>query len=65
MKGSLSMRSSGNPIIIQNRESCVVFGMPGAIFEAAAYDSIQNLEEISATIGALVQFHPHNKMRAG
>lgn len=45
--GSQALRQAKNPIIIQNRESCIVFGMPGSLFEVGAYDSIQSLEEIA------------------
>jgi two-component system, chemotaxis family, protein-glutamate methylesterase/glutaminase len=54
-EGALKLRESGNPIIIQNKESCVVFGMPGALFEASAYDDIQDLEEITATLKGFLQ----------
>lgn len=50
LTGAEALRASGNPIVIQNKESCVVFGMPGAVFQAAAYDDIQTLEAITETI---------------
>lgn len=55
LKGCLRLRESNSPVVIQNKESCVVFGMPGAVFQAAAYDSIQNLEQISETLRSCVQ----------
>lgn len=58
LKGCQRLRDQGNPVIIQNRESCVVFGMPGAVFQAAAYDGIQNLEQITETLRSYVQVDP-------
>lgn len=50
LAGSHELKKYGSPILIQNRESCVVFGMPGAIHEAGIYDSMQNLEQITHTL---------------
>jgi two-component system chemotaxis response regulator CheB len=50
LDGARSLRSARNPVIIQSRESCVVFGMPGALFEHNEFDDIQDLEQIQSTI---------------
>lgn len=50
--GCEQLRAAQNRVVIQSRESCVVFGMPGAVFEAQAYDEIQDLEQIAATLRA-------------
>ncbi len=36
--GSLSIKRAAGGVFIQNRESCVVFGMPGAVHELGEYD---------------------------
>lgn len=58
LKGAQALRERGNPVVIQNRESCVVFGMPGALFQASAYDSIQNLEQITESFRGYAQLDP-------
>lgn len=45
--GSKRIHDSGGGIIIQDKESCVVFGMPGAVFVNDDYDDIMNLTEIT------------------
>ena len=45
--GAGNIHNSGGGIIIQDKESCVVFGMPGAVFVNDDYDDIMNLEEIT------------------
>ena len=46
-EGAKKIKDQSGGIIIQNKESCVVFGMPGAVFENGDYDEIRNLEEIN------------------
>lgn len=48
--GVKALRKAGNPVLIQNKESCVVFGMPGALFDDGEYDDIDNLEGIRQKI---------------
>ncbi len=55
LQGCQHLRQSANPVIIQNRNSCVVFGMPGAVYEAAAFDSIQDLDQITETLRSYLQ----------
>ena len=45
--GAKVIRDQGGSIVIQNRESCVVFGMPGAVFQSKQYDEILDLESIA------------------
>lgn len=45
--GSKAIRSQDGGIMIQDKESCVVFGMPGAVFDLNEYDVIGNIEAIS------------------
>ena len=44
--GAKAIRSQGGPIVIQDKESSVVFGMPGAIFSAEEYDQMGDLDFI-------------------
>ncbi len=44
--GAKILRKLGNPILIQDKESSVVFGMPGALFIDSEFDEMQNLEGI-------------------
>ena len=45
--GAKRIHESGGGVIIQDKESCVVFGMPGAVFVNDDYDDIMNLSEIT------------------
>jgi two-component system chemotaxis response regulator CheB len=44
--GSRAIRTLGGRILLQNKDSCVVFGMPGAVFNNGDYDEIGDLEFI-------------------
>lgn len=46
LAGAKAVKSAGGGIMIQDEKSCVVFGMPGAVFAAKSHDGIGNLEEI-------------------
>ena len=48
--GAVSIKQQGGAIVIQSKESCVVFGMPGAVFGVGAYDRIAAPDEIIAFI---------------
>lgn len=45
--GAREIRTHGGAMVIQDQASCVVFGMPGAIFDAGEYDQIGDLDFIS------------------
>lgn len=49
-KGLLAMRSKGSLTIGQNKESCVVYGMPKAAFESGAVDKQLHLNDIASAI---------------
>ncbi len=51
--GSIAIKEKGGGVMIQDQASCVVFGMPGAVFASGAYDEIKNLSEINALIRKL------------
>jgi two-component system chemotaxis response regulator CheB len=48
--GSKAIKEREGGIMIQSQKSCVVFGMPGAVYSAGLYDGIGDLTEISKTI---------------
>jgi two-component system chemotaxis response regulator CheB len=48
--GAIHVKKNGGAIIIQEEKSCVVFGMPGAVFNAKAYDKIFTPSEIIKTL---------------
>lgn len=48
--GAKDIKKSGGAIMIQNKESCVVWGMPAAVYESRAYDKIGDLKEIGNLI---------------
>lgn len=45
--GAIAIKEAGGGVIIQTKESCTVFGMPGAVFEAKAYDEMMDPEQIN------------------
>jgi len=51
--GSVAIKEKGGGVLIQDQASCVVFGMPGAVFNAGAYDYIGNLNDINALVKRL------------
>lgn len=48
--GSIAIKSQGGAVLIQDKESCVVFGMPGSVHEKKAFDLMANTEEIAMQI---------------
>lgn len=48
--GSRAIKESGGGILIQDKQSCVVFGMPGAIYNAGIHDDIGDLSYINAIL---------------
>ncbi len=55
LEGVRYMKENHNiPVVIQNKESCVVFGMPGAIYEHDLYDQILPLSEIAGFINKFI-----------
>ncbi|MEO5969871.1 MAG: chemotaxis-specific protein-glutamate methyltransferase CheB [Bdellovibrionia bacterium] len=52
--GAQEIKKMGGKVMIQNKESCVVFGMPGAVFLAGAYDKVGDPQTISETLINLV-----------
>lgn len=52
--GAVAIKEGGGGVMIQNRASSVVFGMPGAVFNAGAYDFIGDVTAINEQIKRLV-----------
>ncbi|HMN68512.1 MAG TPA: chemotaxis-specific protein-glutamate methyltransferase CheB [Bdellovibrionales bacterium] len=52
--GAAEVKRRGGAIAIQNKESCVVFGMPGAVFQAGAFDRMADPEGIAEIINEKV-----------
>lgn len=48
--GAIEIKKHGGSVIIQEQKSCVVFGMPGAVYQANAYDKILTPLEIQSFI---------------
>ena len=46
MRSCKKLKAAGNPILIQDEESCVVFGMPGAIARERLEDYVGNLDQL-------------------
>lgn len=45
-EGAIDVKTAGGAMVIQDENSCVVFGMPGAVYAAGAYDVIASPKEI-------------------
>ncbi|MFK8138206.1 MAG: chemotaxis-specific protein-glutamate methyltransferase CheB [Bdellovibrionales bacterium] len=54
LDGARKFNESSNPIIIQNEESCIVFGMPGAIFRESLFDFSGDVPEIANYLNKIV-----------
>lgn len=54
MVGAQAIKAAGGAVLIQDGESCVVNGMPGAVHRAGAYDKAANPLEIAALIRAKI-----------
>lgn len=52
--GAKAIKSSFGKVVIQDQASSVVWGMPGAVHDAGAFDSMGNLESCSETLLKLV-----------
>lgn len=51
--GLLAMRQAGARTLAQDRESCIVYGMPGAAVERGAVEQVVPLSRIAAILGNL------------
>ncbi len=53
--GARAIKTVNGAVLIQNEQSCVVFGMPGAVFEAGDYDFQGTPQEIAVKAKSLVR----------
>lgn len=49
-QGATEIKNAGGYVLIQNPESCVVFGMPGAVAEEGAFDRMGTPSEIAEAL---------------
>lgn len=49
-RGARELRQRGNPVLVQDEFSSVVFGMPNAVMQAGAADAVVSLEAMGASI---------------
>ncbi|MEH3104818.1 MAG: response regulator [Sphingomonas phyllosphaerae] len=52
LEGARAVRAAGGTIVVQDRDSSVVWGMPGAVAEAGLADAVLAPQEIGAMIAA-------------
>jgi len=57
--GASAIKKSHGAMLIQSEESCVVFGMPGAVYEAGHYDFVGSPQELAQKIKSV------SKLRKG
>ncbi|MGN9164778.1 protein-glutamate methylesterase/protein-glutamine glutaminase [Tissierellaceae bacterium HCP3S3_D8] len=53
--GMASIKESGGYNIVQNEETCVVYGMPGNAVAKGVVDEIMSLEDISSTLNEIIR----------
>jgi two-component system chemotaxis response regulator CheB len=58
LRGCTALKQVGAGIVVQSAESCVVFGMPGAVYRAGLPDRVGNLEQIRALLQRMVAAMP-------
>ena len=54
--GCHQIKEKRGVVLIQSKETCVVFGMPGAVFDSGDYDFMGSLEELRSKIKVLSGF---------
>jgi two-component system, chemotaxis family, protein-glutamate methylesterase/glutaminase len=53
--GARAIKAAGGGVMIQDEKSCVVFGMPGAIYRAELYDKVGDLASVKSTMEKLAK----------
>lgn len=56
--GIRAMKAAGATTLSQDRDSCIVYGMPKAAFETGCVDRVVSLAEITAVLTKLLQREP-------
>lgn len=49
-KGAIAIKEAGGAVAIQDEASSVVWGMPGSVFEANAYDQVESLDRLASLL---------------
>jgi two-component system chemotaxis response regulator CheB len=57
--GSRAIRSAGGRVIVQDRETAAIYGMPHAALELAGADRVVALNDVGACIAELAGAVPH------
>ena len=52
--GCCAIKEAGGGVLIQDQESCVVWGMPGAVHERGAFDKVAPLNECAQFLANLI-----------
>ncbi|NDG85436.1 MAG: response regulator [Proteobacteria bacterium] len=55
--GAIAVKQHGGAVVIQSERTCVVFGMPGAVHEAGAFDRIASPSEITSILKEKAVLH--------
>jgi len=63
-EGLRVLRKAGGTILAQNRESCVVYGMPRAVVEAGLADRILAVDSVAPALESMVAASAGGAMRA-
>jgi two-component system chemotaxis response regulator CheB len=53
LEGARRIKNRGGAVMIQSKESCVVWGMPAAVHDAGAYDRIGDLQDCAGVLARL------------
>jgi two-component system chemotaxis response regulator CheB len=53
LEGARRIKERGGGVMIQSRESCVVWGMPAAVHAAGAFDKMGDLQDCAAVLALL------------
>jgi two-component system chemotaxis response regulator CheB len=62
-KGAVALRQRGNPVIVQDEASSVVWGMPGSVVAAGAADAVFSADRIASGILEWMGFATKGGMR--
>ncbi len=62
-KGAVELRAQGNPVLIQDEETSVVWGMPGSVHALGAADGAFALERLAPAIQEWMGFAPRGAGR--
>ncbi|MFZ5445335.1 MAG: chemotaxis protein CheB [Myxococcota bacterium] len=49
-RGAVSLRESGNPVLVQDEATSVVWGMPGAVVNAGAADAVASIDQLPQAV---------------